>query len=76
MDAAAEEGRELARTAFPHQHFHDFVSTAAQDSFKCDGLGQVSSALPLDDKQVFHEAETIVGTMLSADGVSSNSTSA
>ncbi len=64
LDAAVEETGQTARIAFAHQHFHYFVTVAAQQLFHCNGLGQMPAAFSLNDKKDFHWDDLMIYKLL------------
>ena len=54
LNTAIEEPGQMTGIAFTHQHFHDFMSVAAQKPFHGNGLGEMSPPLSLNNKKNFH----------------------
>jgi hypothetical protein len=47
MNTTVKESRQTARAALSYQHFHHFVTVAAQYFLQRNGLGKMSSSLTL-----------------------------
>ena len=46
----AEKTGEFPLLTFPNNDAHDFISISPQNLAKCDGLGHVAPAFPLNDE--------------------------